>query len=76
LAGVDGEYVVRLSDGWWRLYEWVDGVVPDRCDADVTGWLAEQMGVIHSLDWLGGTTEVLPWYHRVDVDWPALVETA
>jgi hypothetical protein len=76
LPAVDGEYVVRLDGGWWRLYEWADGEVPDRRDAEGIRWLAEQMGVIHALDWSGGAAEVVPWYHRVDVDWPSLVETA
>jgi hypothetical protein len=76
LAAVDGEYVVRLGGGWWRLYEWVEGDVPDQCDAEVAAWLAGQMGVIHALDWSGDTTEVVPWYHRVDVDWPALALAA
>jgi hypothetical protein len=76
LAGVDGAYVVRHGNGWWRLYEWADGEVPDRSDAEVTSWLAEQMAVIHALDWPGGPPGVVPFYHRVDVDWPALVDAA
>ncbi|MEV6413969.1 phosphotransferase [Kribbella sp. NPDC051718] len=76
LPAVDGEYVVRLGGGWWRLYEWVDGDVPDEWDVDATSWLAEQMALIHALDWPGGTGEVVPWYHRVDVDWPSLFDAA
>lgn len=76
LPAVDGKYVVRLGGGWWRLYEWADGVVPGPQDAEATAWLARQMGVIHAIDWPGATTEVVPWYHRVDVDWPALALTA
>jgi phosphotransferase family enzyme len=76
LAAVDGEYVVQVGGGWWRLYEWVDGVVPDRQDAEAAAWLAAQMGLIHALDWSGGTAEIVPWYHRVEVDWPSLVRAA
>ncbi|WP_328323739.1 phosphotransferase [Kribbella sp. NBC_00382] len=73
LAAANGKYVVRLGSRWWRLYEWADGVAPGPQDAEATAWLAAQMGVIHAIDWPGGSTEVVPWYHRVDVDWPALV---
>ncbi|WBQ02000.1 phosphotransferase enzyme family protein [Kribbella sp. CA-293567] len=76
LAAVDGAYVVRRGGQWWRLYEWADGEVPDRSDAEAAGWLAQQMGAIHGLDWPGGKTEVVSWYHRVEVDWPSLVALA
>ncbi|MEV8371480.1 phosphotransferase [Kribbella sp. NPDC056861] len=76
LAGVDGEYVVRRGEGWWRLYEWAEGEVPDGDDVEVACWVASQMAVIHTLDWPGGEVEIAPWYHRVDVDWAALIEAA
>ncbi|MFI5707537.1 phosphotransferase enzyme family protein [Kribbella sp. NPDC051620] len=76
LPAVDGEYVVQLTSGRWRLYEWADGEVPDRQDAEAVAWLAGQMGIVHALDWSGGTTEVAPWYHRVEVEWPPLVAAA
>jgi Ser/Thr protein kinase RdoA (MazF antagonist) len=76
LANVSGEYVVRHEGVWWRLYEWAEGDVPDHSDLEVTAWLAEQMAVIHTLDWPGGELEPVPFYHRVDVDWDELVDTA
>ncbi|TCM44517.1 hypothetical protein [Kribbella sp. VKM Ac-2568] len=48
-------------------------------DAVHADWLAAQMGRIHSLDWHGSAheaTDVVPFYHRVDVGWPALVDVA
>jgi hypothetical protein len=56
----------------WRLYEWVDGVVPSRDDLDAMVWLAEQMAAIHTVAWTDGPMETQDFYHRVDVDWPAL----
>lgn len=79
LATADGDYVIEHDGGWWRLYEWVDGEVPDRGDVNATNWLAEQMGRIHSLDWNGSAheaTDVVPFYHWIDVDWPALADAA
>ncbi|WP_343979142.1 MULTISPECIES: phosphotransferase enzyme family protein [Kribbella] len=76
LVAVDGQYVVQVGDERWRMYEWVDGEVPHWQDAETAAWLAEQMAVIHALDWPGGSTEVVPWYHRVDVDWPSLFDAA
>ncbi|WP_020388315.1 phosphotransferase enzyme family protein [Kribbella catacumbae] len=91
LASPSGSYVVRPGeargasapppvgtedDGWWRLYEWVDGDVPDHGEVDVTCWLAAQMAAIHTLDWRGGGADPVPWYHRVDADWSALAEAA
>ena len=73
LATPAGEYVVES----WRLYEWIDGVVPDRSDVSATVWLAAQMGRIHSLAWESGqVAEPEPWYHHVDVDWTALAGKA
>ncbi|WP_425830863.1 phosphotransferase enzyme family protein [Kribbella sp. DT2] len=62
-----------VADGW-RLYEWVDGVVPPRDDLDAMAWLAEQMAAIHNAGWTDGPTH--DFYHRVDVDWPALAARA
>jgi hypothetical protein len=76
LVGVEGEYVVRRDGGWWRLFEWADGEVPDRWDVEVSCWVATQMAAIHRPDWQGGEAETEPWYHRVDVDWAALLEVA
>ncbi|MEU4390032.1 phosphotransferase [Kribbella sp. NPDC023855] len=76
LASVSGEYVVRHEGVWWRLYEWAEGDVPDHLDIEVTTWLAQQMAVIHALDWPGGELEPVPFYHQVDVDWDELVDTA
>lgn len=79
IATTDGDYVISHDSGRWRLYEWVDGEVPDRGDVSATCWLAAQMGRIHSLDWNGSAhaePDVVPFYHRVDVDWPALVDVA
>ncbi|GAB3825100.1 phosphotransferase enzyme family protein [Kribbella italica] len=64
-----------VADGW-RLYEWIDGVVPSRDDLDTLAWLAEQMATIHLVGWTDGPMETDVWYHRVDVDWPALAERA
>ncbi|GAA1518493.1 aminoglycoside phosphotransferase family protein [Kribbella lupini] len=72
LTTPSGSYVV---DGW-RLYEWVDGVVPPRDDLDAMVWLAEQMAAIHRVAWTDGPMETNAWYHRVDVDWPALAARA
>ncbi|MFC5267502.1 hypothetical protein ACFPJ1_35760 [Kribbella qitaiheensis] len=79
IAMADGDYVIEHDGGWCRLYEWVDGEVPDRADVSATDWLAAQMGRIHSLDWNGSAhvePDVVPFYHRVDLDWPALVDAA
>lgn len=67
-----GAYVV---DGW-RLYEWIDGVVPSRDDLDTMAWLAEQLAAIHRVAWTDGPMETADFYHRVDVDWPALAARA
>lgn len=68
-----GEYV---AEGW-RLFEWIDGVVPDRSDASASVWLATQMGRIHSLAWEAGQeVKPNPFYHRVAVDWPAVAAKA
>ncbi|GAB2601124.1 phosphotransferase enzyme family protein [Kribbella endophytica] len=64
-----------VADGW-RIYEWIDGVVPPRDDLDVMAWLAEQMATIHLAGWNDGPMETNVWYRRVDVDWPALAERA
>jgi len=76
LASISGEYVVQHEGVWWRLYEWVEGEVPDHSEVDVTTWLAEQMAVIQSLDWQGGAAAPVPFYHRVDADWLVLTEAA
>lgn len=76
LTSVSGEYVVRQEGVWWRLYEWAEGEVPDHSDVEVTTWLAQQMAVIHTLDWPGGELEPVPFYHQVDVDWGELTDTA
>jgi Ser/Thr protein kinase RdoA (MazF antagonist) len=68
LTTPSGSYV---ADGW-RLYEWIEGVVPSRVDLDVMAWLAEQMAAIHLVGSTDGPMETNVWYHRVDVDWPAL----
>ncbi len=72
LATPAGAYV---ADGW-RLYEWVDGVVPSRDDLDVMAWLAEQLAVIHRVGSTDGPMETNVWYRRVDVDRPALAVRA
>jgi hypothetical protein len=76
MVGVGGEYVVLHEGVWWRLYEWADGEVPEHSDIEVTTWLAEQMAVIHSLDWPGGELEPVPFYHWVDVGWDELADAA
>jgi hypothetical protein len=76
MVGVGGEYVVLHEGVWWRMYEWVDGEVPEHSDVGIAGWLAEQMAVIHGLDWAGGELEPVPFYHWVDVDWDALAGAA
>jgi phosphotransferase family enzyme len=77
IAAMNGEYVVHHEGSSFRLYEWVDGEVPDRGDAVVTAWLAAQMGAIHALEWSGPAgDEPDAFYHRVDVDWPALAAAA
>jgi hypothetical protein len=73
---VSGEYVVRHEGIWWRLYEWAEGEVPDHSDVEVTTWLAQQMAVIHTLEWPGGELEPVPFYHQVDVDWDELADKA
>ncbi|MEV6288099.1 aminoglycoside phosphotransferase family protein [Kribbella sp. NPDC051770] len=72
LTTPSGTYV---ADGW-RLYEWIDGVVPSRDDLDTMVWLAEQLATIHSRGWTDGPMETNDFYHRVDVDWPSLAARA
>jgi aminoglycoside phosphotransferase (APT) family kinase protein len=72
LTTPSGLYVVDR----WRLYEWIDGVVPPRDDLDTMVWLAEQMAAIHGVASTAGPMVTDDWYHRVDVDWPALAERA
>jgi hypothetical protein len=62
-----GSYV---AEGW-RLYEWVDGTVPGD---EAMVWLAEQAATMHKVGWTDGPMEPQDFYHRVDVDWPALAE--
>ncbi|NEE03428.1 phosphotransferase enzyme family protein [Phytoactinopolyspora halotolerans] len=78
LATPDGDYLVTdMSGRVWRLYEWVDGRVPELSDEDTVRWLAAQIGHIHAL----GITppagvEPHPFYQRVDVDWESLAGDA
>jgi hypothetical protein len=76
LPGAGGACVVQVGGQWWRLYEWADGEVPDERDVGATSWLAEQMALIHRLDWRGAAGEPVPWYHRVEVERPALAQAA
>jgi Ser/Thr protein kinase RdoA (MazF antagonist) len=54
IASTAGKYVVSDGTRSWRVYDWIDGTVPDRKDVAVTAWLAAQMGAIHSLGWTPG----------------------
>jgi hypothetical protein len=76
LPGAGGAYVVQVGGQWWRLYEWAAGEVPAERDVGAMSWLAEQMALIHRLDWPGAASEPEPWYHRVEADWPALAQAA
>jgi len=80
MASIAGEYVVSDGTRSWRVYDWIDGTVPDRLDVAVTAWLAAQMGAIHSLGWAPGdiaeSTGPDAFYHRVDVDWAELAAVA
>lgn len=72
-----GGYAVRYPETGrlWRLYEWVDGTVPNHRDEPTVVWLAEQIGRIHGLGLEAGPG-ALPFYHRVDVDWPQVAADA
>jgi Ser/Thr protein kinase RdoA (MazF antagonist) len=80
IASIAGEYVVSDGTRSWRVYDWIDGAVPDRQDVAVTAWLAAQMGAIHSLGWAPADTAESAgpdaFYHRVDVDWAELAAAA
>ena len=81
IASAAGKYVVSDGTRSWRVYDWIDGTVPDRNDVGVTTWLAAQMGAIHSLGWAPGNEnaesgEPDAFYHRVDVDWVELAAAA
>ncbi|HEY0692072.1 MAG TPA: phosphotransferase [Kribbella sp.] len=81
IASAAGKYVVSDGTRSWRVYDWIDGTVPDRNDVGVTTWLAAQMGAIHSLGWAPGdenaeSGEPDAFYHRVDVDWVELAAAA
>jgi aminoglycoside phosphotransferase (APT) family kinase protein len=81
IASTTGKYVVSDGTRSWRVYDWIDGLVPDRKDVAVTTWLAAQMGAIHSLGWApgdgnSGSSGPEAFYHRVDVDWVELAGTA
>jgi Phosphotransferase enzyme family len=74
VATPDGRYVVTGAEGWWRLYEWVDGTSPARQDPATADWLMAQMARIHALGVTEPAEPVDPWYQRIDVDWPAPAE--
>jgi Ser/Thr protein kinase RdoA (MazF antagonist) len=81
IVSTSGKYVVTDGTRSWRVYDWIDGFVPDRKDVAVTTWLAAQMGAIHSLSWEpgggnSGSSGPEAWYHRVDVDWVELAAAA
>jgi Ser/Thr protein kinase RdoA (MazF antagonist) len=81
IASTTGKYLVSDGTRSWRVYDWIDGLVPDRKDVAVTTWLAAQMGAIHSLGWApgdgnSGSSGPEAFYHRVDVDWVELAATA
>ena len=81
IASTTGKYLVSDGTRSWRVYDWIDGLVPDRKDVAVTTWLAAQMGAIHSLDWApgdgnSGSSGAEAFYHRVDVDWVELAAAA
>lgn len=74
IAAPDGRYVIDGPGGagWWRLYEWVDGVTPERRDPATADWLMAQMGRIHALGVTEPAAELDSWYSRIEVDWPGL----
>ncbi|GEM_PF-5833059 len=85
-AGVATSTALPTQDGrWlavddeartWRAYRWHDGRTPDWDDIPAAVWMAQQVAVIHRLDWHpgGGDPRVAAhWYERVDVDWDGLL---
>ncbi|WP_165367489.1 phosphotransferase enzyme family protein [Phytoactinopolyspora endophytica] len=78
LAATAGGYVAHDPLGQaWRVYEWVDGEVPDRTDTETVQWLAGQLGRIHALGLEpGDDAKPDPFYQRVDVDWDELADDA
>jgi hypothetical protein len=81
VATPSGRYVLPADGRWWRLYEWIDGGVPDRTDPAIASWMTRQMARIHAVDAPGGYDAGPPaadrlWYYRVDADWPGLAVDA
>lgn len=78
LAAPDGRYVVRAAGAFWRIYEWIDGEPPAAEDADGTDeWLVRAAARIHRaavpVDPVAPYGPEDDWYHRVEVDWDAVV---